>query len=328
VSAPPPAGSRGPGAAGAPGRDAGQVLDGLARAVGQACAGQARLADRYGALVGELAAQADYPGAAECRGRARAHEDAAAELAAVLAGFGLQPPGRPHGAAGPAPPSAAGPGLAAGAGLGGTGRLADELYLVAHDDVTGRPRLHPRAAALGVAAALLAELMLGGQLTAAPDGTLTATQDAPAPGDALAGRVLAQMAAEREPLGLRDWLAFLARTAVADVAGRLARAGYLQPAPARWPLGRERWVPADQSRAFAAVVRARSALDPARPLTVPAAALAGLAGAAGLRPLLLQYAPAAARSPAEITAVLPPGVRDLIAHARAAADSALLAGRT
>jgi hypothetical protein len=112
------------------------------------------------------------------------------------------------------------------------------------------------------------------------------------------------------------------------VASRLAQAGYLQPVPARWPLGRDRWVPADQSQAFAAVVRARSALDPARPLTVPAAALAALADAAGLRPLLRQYAPPAARSPGELTAALPPGVRDLIAHARAAADSALLAGRT
>jgi Golgi phosphoprotein 3 (GPP34) len=328
VSALPPAGSRGPGVARAPGRDAGQVLDGLARAVGQVHAGQARLADRYGARVGELAALADYVGAAECRGRARAHEDAAAELAAVLAGFGLQPSGRLPGGPGPAPASAAGPGLAAGAGLGGTGRLADELYLAAHDDVTGKPRLHPRAVALGIAAGLLAELMLGGQLTVARGGTLAAVPDAPAPGDALAARVLARVAAEREPLGMRDWLAFLARTAAAEVAGRLERAGYLEPVPVRWPLGRDRWVPADQSRAFAAVVRARSALDPARPLTVPAAALAALAGASGLRPLLLQYAPAAARSPGEITAVLPPGVRDLIAHARAAADSALLAGRT
>jgi hypothetical protein len=328
VSVPPSAGSRGPGAAAAPRLDAGQVLDGLARAVGQAWASQAQQAGRYGALAGARAAQADYLGAAEYRGAARAHEHAAAELAAVLAGFGLQPTARLPGGPGPAPLAAARPGPAPGAGLGGTGRLGDELYLAAHDDVTGKPRLRPRAVALGVAAALLAELMLGGQLTAAPDTTLAAVPDAPAPGDALAAWVLGQVAAEREPLGTRDWLAFLARTAAADVAGRLAQAGYLEPAPARWPRGRDRWVPADQSKAFAAVVRARSALDPARPLTVPAAALAALADAAGLRPLLLQYAPAAARQPGELTAVLPPGVRDLIAHARAAADSALLAGRT
>ena len=250
MTAPPPAGSW-------------DLLDGLARAVGQAYVGQARRADRFGALTGARAAQADYLSAEECRGRAAAHEDAAAELAAILAGFGLQPPGRPSGGPGPAPLAAARPGLVAGAGLGGTGRPADDLYLVAHDDVTGRLRLHSRAAALGIAAALLAELMLGGQLTAAPGATLAAVKGAPAPGDALAARILGQVTAEREPLSTRDWLAFLARTAPADVAGRLAQAGYLQPVPARWPLGRDRSVPADQSRAFAPVVRARTALNPA-----------------------------------------------------------------
>jgi hypothetical protein len=328
VSVPPRPGQRGPGAVPPPGLDAGQVLDGLARAVGQASTGHARFADQYGALVGARAADDDYLGAAEFRGRAMAHEDAAAKLAAILAAFGLQPPERPDGAPGPAPLAAARPGPAAGAGLGGTGRLGDELYLVAHDDVTGKLRLHSRAVALGVAAGLLAELMLGGQLVAGAAGTLVAVKDAPAPGGALATRILAQVAAEREPLGMRDWLAFLAQGSLADVAARLAQAGYLEAVPARWPRGRDRWVPADQSRAFAAIVRARSALDPARPLTVAAAALAGLADAAGLRPLLLQYAPDPARTPAEIAGVLPPGLQDLITHARAAADSALLAGRT
>ena len=35
------------------------------------------------------------------------------------------------------------------AGLGGTGRLADDLYLMAHHDVSGRPYLQPREAGLG-----------------------------------------------------------------------------------------------------------------------------------------------------------------------------------
>lgn len=34
------------------------------------------------------------------------------------------------------------------AGLSGTGRLADDLYLLAHDDVTGRAFLQPRALGL------------------------------------------------------------------------------------------------------------------------------------------------------------------------------------
>jgi hypothetical protein len=41
-------------------------------------------------------------------------------------------------------------------GLSGTGRLADDLYLLAHHEITGKPHLQPRAAGLGLAGALLA----------------------------------------------------------------------------------------------------------------------------------------------------------------------------
>lgn len=43
--------------------------------------------------------------------------------------------------------------------LTGTGRIADDLYLLAHDDATGRPFLQPRALGVGLAGALLAELI-------------------------------------------------------------------------------------------------------------------------------------------------------------------------
>ena len=45
-------------------------------------------------------------------------------------------------------------------GLSGTGLVADDLYLLAHDDRTGRPLLPPRPLGTGLAGALLAELML------------------------------------------------------------------------------------------------------------------------------------------------------------------------
>ena len=37
--------------------------------------------------------------------------------------------------------------------LSGTGRVGDDLYLMAHDDVTGKPLLETRGLALGLAAA-------------------------------------------------------------------------------------------------------------------------------------------------------------------------------
>ena len=55
-------------------------------------------------------------------------------------------------------------------GLSGTGRLADDLYLMAHHEITGKPHLQPRAVGLGLAGALLAELMLVGTICIRPDG--------------------------------------------------------------------------------------------------------------------------------------------------------------
>jgi hypothetical protein len=49
-----------------------------------------------------------------------------------------------------------------GGQLNGTGRIGDDLYLLAHHECTGRPHLQPRAAGLGLAGALLAELVLSG----------------------------------------------------------------------------------------------------------------------------------------------------------------------
>lgn len=44
--------------------------------------------------------------------------------------------------------------------LTGTGLIADDLYLLAHDDVTGKPFLQARALGVGLAGGLLAELAI------------------------------------------------------------------------------------------------------------------------------------------------------------------------
>ncbi|HTX86128.1 MAG TPA: GPP34 family phosphoprotein, partial [Streptosporangiaceae bacterium] len=95
-------------------------------------------------------------------------------------------------------------------GLGGTGRVADELYLIAHHELTGRPHLAPRAVGLGLAGALLAELLLAGAITVAAGAVVA---DAPGQADdQLTAAVAAQIAAEQtHPVA--DWLAFVARTA-------------------------------------------------------------------------------------------------------------------
>ena len=112
------------------------------------------------------------------------------------------------------------------------------------------------------------------------------------------------------------------------MARRLEQAGYLTTSAAGVPWRGERWVPVDPDCAFAPLLRVKSALDPARPVTAQDAALAGLAVACGLGFRLALYLPprpAAAsrrRSPQ-----LDPGLQELIAQTQAAVDSALLSHR-
>jgi hypothetical protein len=218
--------------------------------------------------------------------------------------------------------------------LTGTGLLADDLYLVAHDDVTGRAVVQPRALGLGLAAGLLAELILGGLIDVA-DGQVVMTRPrrpgerGEPPGDPLAGRVLGRVAGEGQPRAVADWLAFLAQRSARDVAVRLSESGYLTwvASRSRWRRA-GRWVPADPDCAFVALARARAALDPARDLTADGTALTGLACACGLEPRVMAYVPPGLRRPLPAaTALLPPGLRELIARTRAAVDSALLAHR-
>jgi len=216
------------------------------------------------------------------------------------------------------------------AGLSGTGLVADDLYLMAHHEITGKPYLQPRALGLGLAGGLLAELMLEGSISLRHDGVVVAGRTLP--GDGLACHVRGLVAAEHEPHPARDWLLFVARTAAGDVARRLERSGYVTRASGRGPWRAGRWVPVDADSAFAPMLRGRSALDATRPLSVNGAALAGLATACGLGYRLAEYAPPrTGRSLEETVAQLGPALRELIAQTQtqtqAAVDGALLSHR-
>jgi hypothetical protein len=212
-------------------------------------------------------------------------------------------------------------------GLAGTGRVGDDLYLLAHNDVTGKPYIQPRPLGLGLAGGLLAELVLTGALNVR-DNEITVPDGCRPPADELARNVLGSVAREPETHPVHDWLAYLARTASTGVAHRLTAAGYLAPAGRWFPWRPDRWVPVDRDSAFAPLLRVRAVLDPARPLTAEGAVLAGLADACGLGYRLAEYAPAGeTRSVDQVTAHLGPSLRDLTAQTRAAVDSALLAHR-
>ena len=207
--------------------------------------------------------------------------------------------------------------------LAGTGRLADDLYLIAHHERTGRLLLSPRAVGLGLAGALLGELVLSDAVS------LTAGRSVPAApsGEALTAAVAGQVAAETPPRPVADWLAFLARTAPGDVAARLAGAGYLAPVRRR-PWQAARLVPVDPDCAFAPIARLKAALHLDRPGDAQAITLAGLAAACGLGPRLALYLPAGARTRTDaLVSLLAPELHEVIAQTQAAVDAAVLAHR-
>lgn len=209
--------------------------------------------------------------------------------------------------------------------LSGTGLIADDLWLLAHSDVSGRPYVQPRALGLGLAGGLLSELVLAGALSVRHDDIAVLARRPPP--DELLGRVLGQVAAEpaAHPVGE---LAYLARTAPADVAARLERSGYLAQDKGLLPWRGGRWRPTDRDSAFSPVLRVRAALDASRPLTIHAAMLAGLADACGLWFRLAQYLPALAVRPVHhAVAQLAPGLQELICQTEAAVDSAVLTHR-
>ena len=212
------------------------------------------------------------------------------------------------------------------AGLGGTGLVADDLYLLAHDDRTGKPLLQPRALGIGLAGALLAELRLPGWIGRRWDGTVVIAQGVPYQA-AQRHPLLRQIADEPGPQPVQAWLRYLARGAARDVALRLEQEGYLAQARNWIPWRPGRWVPVNPEWAFAPVPRIRSALDPAGPVTPHAAVLAGLAVACGLTFRLEQYQALDGRSVPDAVAAIDPGLQDLIIQTQTAVDSTVLSRR-
>jgi len=212
-------------------------------------------------------------------------------------------------------------------GLGGTGLVADDLYLLAHDDRTGRALLPPRPLGTGLAGALLAELMLARLISLRSDTTVMVAYDAP-PAAVREHVLLALIASEPGPQPVTAWLGYLGQTAVRDVAARLEQAGYLTRVRSRVPGRGGRMVPVNPDWAFAPVTRVRPALDPARQVTAYAAALAGLAVASGLGFRLDQYQAQTGRNAGDAVTHLPPDLRQLITQTQITVSSAVLSHRT
>ncbi|WP_446214523.1 GOLPH3/VPS74 family protein [Micromonospora sp. IBSANI012] len=204
--------------------------------------------------------------------------------------------------------------------------IADEFFLIAHNDSRGKAKLHPAATGLGLAGTLLGELILFGQITVS--GGLVTVVDRRPPPDALAHTVLDQLIGESQHQSVRTWLSFLAQTATTSVGERLARAGVLRRQESRRLLRTSvSYVPIDLNVVAWPATRLRALLERPDPPGVPDAVLLGLVCAAGLsREVLWSAGPRAHHRLGVLIPALPAPLRELVAHTEAAVGAAVLRG--
>lgn len=205
--------------------------------------------------------------------------------------------------------------------------VADEFFLVAHNDIGGKARLHPAATGLGLAGGLLGELVLYGHIMVV-DGDLSVVDRRP-PADALAHTVLDQLVGEAQHRSVRTWLSFLAQSATTSVGERLSRAGVLRRRESRRLLRTTvGYVPVDPNAAAWPTTRLRVLLERSDPPpTLADAVLLGLIAAAGLdREVLWSTGPRAQHRLTSLVAALPTPLKELVAHTEAAVGAAVLRG--
>jgi Golgi phosphoprotein 3 (GPP34) len=210
--------------------------------------------------------------------------------------------------------------------------LADQYFLIAHEDRTGRSRLHPRATGLGLAAALLGELVLENRI-GITDGDLLILDRHP-PSDALAHDILDLLIAQPRHRDVRTWLAFLSQDAAIRVGERLMRLGAVESVTRRRMLSTETlYMPnsAEQRNAAAwAPARLANLLVRGVGMSISDRALIGLVAATGLTRHVLydfemhrhafQSLPGAVGS-------LPSDLRELVEYTEASVGSVLTVGR-
>jgi hypothetical protein len=212
------------------------------------------------------------------------------------------------------------------------GVLADQFFLIAHEDRTGRSRLHPRATGLGLAAALLGELMLEGRLRIF-DGELYVESRQP-PRDSLSHSVLELLIAQPQHRDVRTWLAYLSQDAADRVGERLMRSGAVESVTKRRMLSVQTfYMPNNEAQRNAAAwapMRLANIMVRGLQMSTSDRLLAGLVVATGLTRHVLWdfevHRHALTQLPTAI-GTLPEDFRQLIEQTEASVGSVLAVGR-
>lgn len=208
--------------------------------------------------------------------------------------------------------------------------LADEFFLIAWDTASsGTPLLHPRATALGLAGALLGELALAQRITIWR-AEVRVTDPRPVD-EPLGRRVLYEMVNAPEHTDIRTWLAYLAKNSVPEVAARLIDTGLLRQTETRLLWRKNiRYQATNYVKAAWPAVRVEKMLVNGDRMTPADMTLAALVEATGLLDTILldrRDRAMARRYLATFMATIPPPLRDLTGHVRAAVGDAVLSYR-
>ncbi len=116
--------------------------------------------------------------------------------------------------------------------------LADELFLVGHDQYSGKAQIDDRALDTGLAGAVLGEMVLAGRLGVDRD-TMIAVRDQRPYGDRVTDAALAEVLKQDQPHSARSWVEYLRDHVRTMVASRLVSRGLV-----RQQLSRQRRFPA------------------------------------------------------------------------------------
>jgi hypothetical protein len=190
--------------------------------------------------------------------------------------------------------------------------LADEVFLVSHDDYSGKPRLGPPVLGTLLAGAVLAELALAQRVTVAEDSTIRVL-DQRKHGERLTDAAMAEILKPRDTYTVRIWVQHLREHAAAMVALRLIEAGLLaeESGRSRRPA---RYQPIDPLKAGAPAARLRYLIGRPEEADEQGAVLGGLVAVVGLESVVLGSSPQRVRETLIRAAqTLRPDLRSLIA---------------
>jgi hypothetical protein len=154
--------------------------------------------------------------------------------------------------------------------------LADEVFLIGHDENTGRAHVSDTTLDTVLAGALLGELLFAGQVVLSEETLVVAQGDAPT-GDVARDNALLEIHKQAERYPVRAWVEHLRGDVRSMVAARLIRLGLIERVEVRVMLKTNiRYPFRDRIAAATPIARLRYMLDHPANLDEHSAALAGL----------------------------------------------------